>query len=307
MVASDVREGRGVTRHRSVLSGQGDHVRAGSEPATEITGSWLLSVGAACALVTAILLADVLEGPKTAYVGVLTAVPLFAAIFGTARQTAIAAVITWSAAFAFGHLASDGNVTAQKVRLGFIAGAGLLAVVAAHSRVAREHALLRAQVEAAEASLLREHATHDELTGLLNRRGLTEAVAELPAEPRTLVLIDCDRFKAVNDTYGHAVGDDLLRAIAGRIRSNLAREDIVARWGGDEFLVVIRAPLADAPGLCERLHAAVTSGPVTSRAGVLPVAMCLGAAEWPTGADFDDALIRADRQLYARKAARQAI
>ena len=170
MGASDVKEGRGFTRHRSVISGRRDQVRAGSEPATEIDGSWLLSVGAACGLVAAILLADALEGPKTAYVGVLTAVPLFAAIFGTARQTAIAAVITWTGAFTFGHVASDGNVTAQKVRLGFIAGAGLLAVLAAHSRVAREHALLRAQVEAAEADLLREHALHDELTGLLDRK-----------------------------------------------------------------------------------------------------------------------------------------
>lgn len=272
-----------------------------ARPAPAPGGSWLLSVGAACGLIGTILLADSLEGPKTAYVGVLTAVPLFAAIFGTARQTAVAAVITWVSAFTFGRLATDGNVTAQSVRLWIIAGAGVLAVIAARSRVSREIDLLRAQVAASEADLLRQHAAHDELTGLLNRRGLTEAAAAIPAESCTLVLIDCDRFKSVNDTHGHYVGDELLQAIARRLRANLAAEDIVARWGGDEFLIVVRTPIAEGRRVAERLQAALTSGPVTTRVGALPVALSLGVAEWVTDQPIGTALIDADRELYAAK------
>lgn len=275
-----------------------------ARPMATLSGSWVIAVGGACGLIGAILLADTIEGPKTAYVGVLTAVPLFAAIFGTARQTAVAAIITWMSAFAFGHLASDGNVTAQSVRLWIIAGAGLLATAAAQSRVKREIALVRAELAAAEADLFREHAHHDELTGLLNRRGLIEATRTLPAEPRTVVLVDCDHFKDINDTYGHSVGDDLLQGIAGRLRSNVAASDLVARWGGDEFLLVVQAPIETGREVAERLQSLVRAEPVTTRSGLLPIAMCMGAAAWSGPEELDAALADADRELYLAKSQR---
>lgn len=273
-------------------------------PTAALSGSWVIAVGGACGLIGAILLADTIEGPKTAYVGVLTAVPLFAAIFGTARQTALAGLITWTSAFAFGHLASDGNVTAQSVRLWIIAGAGLLATAAAQSRVNREIALVRAQLAAAEADLLREHANHDELTGLLNRRGLIEATRALPAEPRTVVLVDCDHFKKINDNHGHSVGDEMLRAVAGRLRSNVAATDLVARWGGDEFLLVVQAPIDAGRLVSERLRGLVTGEPVATRAGSLPIAMCMGAAAWNGPDELDASLAAADRELYLAKSRR---
>jgi len=273
---------------------------------TEVPGSWTIAVGGACALIGVILFADSLEGPKTAYVGVLTAVPLFAAIFGTALQTAVAAVITWTSAFTFGQLASDGNVTAQKVRLGIIAGAGILAIVAAQWRAAREGALVRAQIAAAEAATFRDHANHDELTGLLNRRGLLDALPARPEAPLTLVLTDCDRFKTINDTHGHAIGDEVLRAIAGRLRANLAAEDLVARWGGDEFLLVLRVPKVTGITAVSRLQGIVNGTPVTTQAGPLPVSMSMGVAEWDGSETFDVALANADRELYEAKSRRHS-
>ena len=87
-------------------------------------------------------------------------------------------------------------------------------------------------------------AKHDALTGLLNREGLIEAVdcglvaAPLDGMPRALLFLDLDNFKTVNDTFGHAVGDRLLRAVADRLKSELAEGDVAARLGGDEFVVL---------------------------------------------------------------------
>jgi len=90
-------------------------------------------------------------------------------------------------------------------------------------------------------------ASHDALTGLLNREGLIETVgAELVAaaaagQPRALLFLDLDNFKTVNDTFGHAVGDQLLKAVADRLKAELAPGDVAARIGGDEFVVLAAA------------------------------------------------------------------
>jgi diguanylate cyclase (GGDEF)-like protein len=87
-------------------------------------------------------------------------------------------------------------------------------------------------------------AKHDALTGLLNREGLIEAAdAELrtavaDGEPRALLFLDLDNFKHANDTFGHAVGDKLLKAVADRLKGELSATDVAARLGGDEFVVV---------------------------------------------------------------------
>ena len=163
-----------------------------------------------------ILGADYREGPKTAYVGVLTAVPFFAAVFGTPIMTAVTAVVTWFSAFSFGLLASDGNVPAQTVRLGIIALAGVIAVVASYVRQRRERQFQQARREADEAEFLRLQASHDDLTGLLNRRGVYDRLEADEIRDGTVVVIDCDDFKDVNDSYGHLVGDEFLTIQIGR-------------------------------------------------------------------------------------------
>ena len=173
------------------------------------TASWTLSLVVPVIFILLILGADYREGPKTAYVGVLTAVPFFAAVFGTPIMTAITAVITWLSAFSFGLLASDGNVPAQTVRLGIIAVAGVIAVIASYVRQRRELQFQQAQRAADEAEFLRLQASHDDLTGLLNRTALHR---QFPGECRAICFIDLDDFKQVNDNLGHRAGEPQQRA-----------------------------------------------------------------------------------------------
>ena len=163
-----------------------------------ISGSWWLALVVPCVLIAVILGADLREGPKTAYVGVLTAVPLFAAIFGTPLMTAVTSVITWTSALLFGLISADGNVPAQTVRLGIIAVAGVVAVVASYVRQRRERQFQEAQRRAAEAEFLRLQASHDDLTGLLNRRGFFERLQAEDVGEGTIVVIDCDDFKVAD-------------------------------------------------------------------------------------------------------------
>lgn len=255
-------------------------------------------------LIVLILGADYLESPKTAYVGVLAVVPMLSAVFAPPRITAVVAVITWLSAFAFGQLASDGNVAAQQVRLIIIALSGLVAVGAATLRDRREHALVAALQEAAAAQQLRTRAETDQLTGLANRHGLTTRVeAADPSIVRTVALIDCDGLKDINDSLGHLAGDEYLTAIAGRLAGSLPKDDLVARWGGDEFLVVQRLEVGAALPALERMHTTICSTPLGINGTMTPASVSVGVAEWRPGMTFDDALLAADRALYEAKAA----
>ncbi|MBU4215662.1 MAG: GGDEF domain-containing protein [Actinobacteria bacterium] len=141
----------------------------------------------------------------------------------------------------------------------------------------------------------------DPLTGLLNRRGLHRGAAERELTAQSAVLLlDVDRFKAVNDLHGHAVGDEVLVALAQGLRSALRPGDLVARTGGEEFLVLLGD---SAPGLydrAEQLRAAVRRV-----LGRWNCTVSLGAARvQPTGdpvGDLAEATDRADRALYTAK------
>lgn len=278
----------------------------GRADARRSTSAWLLAVGVPILLIALILSADALESPKTAYVGVLTAVPLFAAIFGTPLMTAITAVITWLSALAFGLTASDGNVMAQNVRLGLIALFGLIAIGAAFLRQSRESQLLRAQQEAATSEVLRVQAQHDDLTGLLNRRGVLERVAGLDGESQTLALLDCDDFKEINDAHGHPIGDAFLVALAGRLRGAVAESDVVARWGGDEFLLLVLNRHGKGREVVDRVVREVTSQPIAVDGRALPISLSYGVSELAPHSTMEQALSLADAQLYAAKRDRGA-
>ncbi|MEH3116077.1 MAG: GGDEF domain-containing protein [Methylorubrum populi] len=150
-------------------------------------------------------------------------------------------------------------------------------------------------------------AMRDVLTGLSNRAGLMEALTRnlqrRGAGPFSLLYLDLDGFKAVNDTYGHATGDLLLQAVAARIGETMPERCVAARLGGDEFVVLI-PDCGDrtAAKLGTRLVAAV-SRPYTVGAGTVQVGVSIGIA--CAGADLcpDELLARADAALYAAKAA----
>jgi two-component system, cell cycle response regulator len=156
---------------------------------------------------------------------------------------------------------------------------------------------------------LEDLAYRDELTELPNRRGATRQLDVLISRARRhgqhfcLLLIDADRFKAVNDVHGHAVGDVVLRELAARLRERVRREDIVGRWGGEEFVVALPETTPDgAVAVAESLRAAVAGAPVTADDAELAMTVSIGVAAW-TGEELDDLVARADRALYAAKAA----
>ncbi len=272
-----------------VLTTQGSRVR------------WFLGLVVPLAFIALILLADSAEGPKTAYVGVLAVVPMFSAIFARPVMTASVAVITWLCAFAFGHLATDGNVTAQTVRLFIIAGVGIIAILASMLRTRREEQLINALIRASQAEDIKAQASTDFLTGLLNRRGLLEQIDAKGKADRSLAIIDCDDLKKVNDEFGHVAGDEYIQAIGGRLLSNVSKSDLVGRWGGDEFLVVLDLPQDQAEAVLTRVHRKVIERPISTGAGLVPSAFSLGLTGWPAGEALDLALARADKALYAAK------
>jgi diguanylate cyclase (GGDEF)-like protein len=179
----------------------------------------------------------------------------------------------------------------------------------------RIRAMLRIQHLAGELHLanrrLRLLASTDELTGLRNRRGLRLALArELRRADRygrdlSLIELDIDRFKDVNDRWGHAAGDRVLQAVARALQLGPRQVDVVARAGGEEFVVVTpETPLGDAVQVAERLRAMVAAVTVPVGDAVVRVTVSAGVASCRTsGAATADALLAAaDQALYRAKA-----
>ena len=159
-------------------------------------------------------------------------------------------------------------------------------------------------------SALELAATRDGLTGLFNRRYFYErAETELPRQQRErhsigVVLADIDHFKRINDTYGHAVGDEVLRAIAGRLRAATRASDLVGRYGGEEFIILLSPTDAEAAlVLAERLRTAIASEPVATEKGPISVTLSAGLTVTTVGDALTlDALAKiADGALYQAK------
>ncbi|HEY4332739.1 MAG TPA: diguanylate cyclase, partial [Ilumatobacteraceae bacterium] len=165
-----------------------------------------------------------------------------------------------------------------------------------------------------QTELLRHSAGHDALTGLLNRPAFVDTIsahvdarrADAGDDDIVILFCDLDRFKRVNDTHGHAAGDHVLRVVAERLHGCLRDGDVVARWGGDEFTVLLRGSPSEAAvaelvmRLRERLCAPISVGSTTTAVGV-----SIGVSRAPVAeANVFDMLSAADEAMYARKAAR---
>ncbi len=138
-------------------------------------------------------------------------------------------------------------------------------------------------------------ALTDELTGLGNRRDARMRLEVLKGGD-ALVMIDLDHFKHINDTHGHAVGDEVLRQLSTILRNSLRESDEVYRWGGEEFLVVLAGRGADSAAAAGRLRERwAASNPMTT--------FSAGVAVHEDGSDWEHTLARADEALYAAKAA----
>jgi diguanylate cyclase (GGDEF)-like protein len=159
---------------------------------------------------------------------------------------------------------------------------------------------LRGEVEAL--------AVEDELTGLPNRRRLMERIAEEEARshktgrPFALLMIDLDNFKALNDTYGHAAGDQALRHFANVLRRHARDNDLVARLAGDEFCVVLPETRdAIAGTIASDLTASIRRHPLQWRGHTIRLTSSIGVSSWHRNAPNGDTLERADRALYMTK------
>ena len=180
----------------------------------------------------------------------------------------------------------------------------LVAMTEAQKRIERQEARI-AELECLSVT--------DELTGVMNRRGfdmqLRKAIAQSKRHDQggVVLMIDLDRFKAVNDTFGHAAGDQLLQTVAGVLTSDVRETDTVARLGGDEFSVLM--PDLDAEdGLrrADRLSDRLNTAALAWNGSVLSVSASVGAVRYGTEDRAEDVMHRADEIMYARKAVRKS-
>lgn len=155
---------------------------------------------------------------------------------------------------------------------------------------------------------LEQAARTDPLTGLSNRRDMAEQIRRASRrkssddEPVSLIMADIDNFKQINDTLGHAVGDEVLVHIAGLIRQQVRGVDVTARWGGEEFLILLPGTNdAGARIVAEKLRQVVAEAPLQKGEGSLVLTMTLGVAEVEPGMAMADLIKRADKAMYLGK------
>ena len=189
------------------------------------------------------------------------------------------------------------SITMLQVFLGVSVTCALLAAVLA------DNLMEGRQVEAR----WRHQATHDPLTGLANRAVLDVLLHDVPAadgaQELSLVMCDVDGLKGVNDTWGHAAGDELLRAVARRIRHSVRPDDVVARVSGDEFVLVLRGADVHVAGeVADRVLSTVRA-PVQLPGGEVVVpSVSMGVANQRHGETPERLIARADRSMYRAKA-----
>jgi diguanylate cyclase (GGDEF)-like protein len=189
-----------------------------------------------------------------------------------------------------GYLVLDGLLKRKQLRLS----------AASQNSLQRLNESLRLETRS-----LAEIARTDPLTGALNRKGLADELMRIvrlgegQTFPMTLVFIDIDHFKRINDTHGHDAGDRVIHGLAQLVRSAVQRDDLFARWGGEEFLLVFR----DTPGvkgrdIAERLRERIAA---ETWVDGLRVTCSFGVAEWHRGEDLNDGIKRADEAMYRAK------
>ncbi|WP_092159846.1 sensor domain-containing diguanylate cyclase [Maridesulfovibrio ferrireducens] len=159
---------------------------------------------------------------------------------------------------------------------------------------------------------LENQANTDELTGVANRRSFEKrfdgamSLYLKTGSPFSVVLLDLDRFKEVNDTCGHNEGDRLLKEISGVINSSIRESDLCARWGGDEFIVLVSGDSSQAVFIAERIRSSVEQASVCKdiisiESAVMNVTVSCGVAQYLSGDTLDSLTLRADKAMYESK------
>ncbi len=179
--------------------------------------------------------------------------------------------------------------------------------IRARINVGRRMIEVQEELERAKDAILHE-ATHDALTGVLNRRAILNRLDKicLSAGPGgdfpCIAMMDIDHFKKINDRYGHQTGDDVLIGFARIVQAHLGEQDLFGRYGGEEFLAIVRSPGPEPMrSLLEGVKEAVAGGPIETRSGDVPVTVSIGMAGPVPGKTVDELLAAADRALYKAK------
>ncbi len=187
-------------------------------------------------------------------------------------------------------------------------GAKLLAQISPMLLVAYITTMLSADIRRAYGHMKVLSET-DELTSVLNMRAFTTLAdrvfhqAERYARPFSVLMIDSDSLKAVNDNHGHEMGNRLLRVTVECIQGQLRQTDLIARYGGDEFVVLLpETPCSGAVGVADRIRKSMESTPLATHGQAITVTVSIGIAGYPNhGPDFESVLEKADQAMYASK------
>ena len=254
-------------------------------------------------------------GQAHSLVGIILAVILMFGMFGLSSRQVI-----WVGFYTLGlfgfvmmlasrrhpeHYPPGGEIVYFLMLCIMVVGVGLLTV-----RLHRMRDRLRRQKLELEAALEHIHrlATHDDLTGLVNRRHMQELLEnermrlERSEQDWCVALIDLDHFKSVNDAHGHAIGDEVLRALSRHAHTLIRRTDVLARWGGEEFVLLLpNTPIAMAQNSLERLREHFHANPLVVQGIELPVSFSAGLTEHLRGETVAQTLERADKLCYQAK------
>jgi len=201
-----------------------------------------------------------------------------------------AAALAWDGRLVLGHAPSNwAEDLSLVVVIASMTGIGALSLALNQGRLARHH---------------QREARTDALTGLLNRRALFDLHGKAPVSAFTAVVVfDLDGFKAINDQFGHAAGDEVLKVFAEVLSGSLRPNDSVARMGGEEFAMVLRRTLPEmAEATAERVRASFAARTIETETGPLHCTVSAGFAFGSAdGMSFDKVLSAADKALYAAK------
>lgn len=149
---------------------------------------------------------------------------------------------------------------------------------------------------------LKHMVNHDHLTGLNTRAGFFRAVETGDAGHAVVIAVDIDRFKSINDTYGHNAGDEVLVEFSRRLMRNCRGDDVVARFGGEEFIIYLPCTnFENGAGVAERLRKVIARDPVTTKAGDIAITASFGVAECAGDQPITKHIQKADAALYLAK------
>ena len=254
-------------------------------------------------------------GQAHGLVGIILAVILMFGMFGLSSRQ-----VLWLGFYTLGLFGFVMAVSAQRNPAHYPMGGEIvyfltlcIMVVVVGLLTVRLHRMrdrLRRQKVELEAALahIQRLATHDDLTGLVNRRHMQELLEnermrlERSEQDWCVALIDLDHFKSVNDAHGHAIGDEVLRALSRHAHALIRRTDVLARWGGEEFVLLLpNTPIAMAATSLERLREHFHANPLVVQGIALPVSFSAGVTVHLRGETVAQTLERADKLCYQAK------